>query len=493
MVLLLAACAGPSGPATPEPTPIAVATMAATVEEPTRTPVATAESPTAVSRGTVAASPSAIASATVALSPTALPTPEPERVVVDGGGSQGVNLRREPGTDAPVVKSVRDGTEVVVIGADRQTDGRIWRNVQDGDTTGWIVSTALRALPTPPTVTPTETATSPTTVAPPSTSAVAVSSTPTATGQAAAPAPEPTATPVPEQIEVFGAGAGGANVRGEPGTSAPIVANVPDGTRLTIIGGDREVDGRTWRNVRGESGVSGWIVTEVVRSLTTPTPAATATPSSTPVPVEATATLAPPSEAGAGTPVPGTPAVTSDEPDGEPEEPTPEPERGEVYDTGSQGANLRAQPGLISSVLRSVPDGSRVTVVGDDELVDGITWRPVETEDGVRGWLAQEVVKSLLTPTPTPRPNAPGVGAPVDSEPEPEELQTDEERAATPCRPGQIKGDAATGVYYPADRPEYADLRERVRCFDDVTRARASGFLPPEVLAPPSPEPEAEE
>ena len=79
----------------------------------------------------------------------------------------------------------------------------------------------------------------------------------------------------------------------------------------------------------------------------------------------------------------------------------------------------------------------------------------------------------------------------MDVQGEPEELQTEEEIAATPCRPGQIKGHAATGVYYPVDHPEYAGLRERVRCFDDVTRARASGFLPPEVLAPPpSPEPE---
>jgi uncharacterized protein YgiM (DUF1202 family) len=418
-------------------------------------------------------SPTVTPSATVAPSPTASPTPEPERVAVDGGGDQFVNMRREPGTDAPVVKSVRDGTEVVVIGADRQADGRIWRNVREGDATGWIVATALRALPTPPTptVTPTEPPPSTPTVAPTATPAVQVSSTPTAAAQAAAPAPEPTATPVPEQVEVFGAGAGGANVRGEPGTSAPILANVLDGTRLTIAGEDREIDGRTWRNVRGESGTTGWIVAEVVRSLATPTPTATATPSSTPVP--------------AG------PTATPDPSEGGPAEPTPEPERVEVYGTGSQGANLRAQPGLISSGLRSLPDGSQVTVVGDDELVDGITWRQVETEDGVRGWLAQEVVKSLLTPTPTPRPNAPGVGAPVDVEPEPEELQTEEERAATPCRPGQIKGDAATGVYYPVDHPEYAALRERVRCFDDLTRARASGFLPPEVLAPPpSPEPD---
>ena len=417
---------------------------------------------------TPAPSPSASAPPTETPLPTEIPAPEPERVQVFGNGNQFVNMRREPTTNSGVVKSVRDGTEVVVVGTDREGDGRIWRNVQDGEATGWIVSTALRALPTPTatrpstaTPTPTSTSTVAATAAAPTTAAA--TSQPTATPTSATP---PTATPVPEQVEVFGVGSGGANLRAEPGTGAPIVQNLPDGTRLTVIGEDREADGRAWRNVRGEAGTTGWIASEVVRTLATPTPAATATP--TPGPG---ASLAPgPSEPEAA-------------------EPTPEPERVEVYGTGTQGANLRAQPGLRSTVLRSVPDGSQLTIVGENEVADGVTWRHVQDESGT-GWLALEVVRTLVTPTPTPRPGAPGVGAPIEEEPEPEEEQTEEARAATPCRPGQIKGDAASGTYYPVDHPDYAGLRERVRCFDDESRARASGFFPPEVPAPePSPEP----
>ena len=79
----------------------------------------------------------------------------------------------------------------------------------------------------------------------------------------------------------------------------------------------------------------------------------------------------------------------------------------------------------------------------------------------------------------------------MEEEPESEEEQSEEERAATPCRPGQLKGDAATGIVYSVDHPEYAGLRQRVRCFDDAIRARASGFRPPEAMPSPEPSPAA--
>jgi hypothetical protein len=213
----------------------------------------------------------------------------------------------------------------------------------------------------------------------------------------------------------------------------------------------------------------------VVRSLSTPT---------LPASGQAAATATP-------TPRPETSSSTPEAAEPEAVEPTPEPERVEVYGTGSTGANLRVQPGLRGTVLRSVPDGSHLTIVGEDEVADGVKWRHVQADDGTTGWLAVEVVRTLVTPTPTPRPGAPGIGAPLEEEPEPEELLTEEERAATPCRPGQLKGDAATGIYYPVDHPEYAGLRERVRCFDDAGRARASGFRLAEALPSPEASPES--
>jgi hypothetical protein len=292
---------------------------------------------------------------------------------------------------------------------------------------------------------------------------------------------------------------------------------VPDGTELTVVGPDREVGGRTWRNVRTEGGQEGWLVDEAVRSLEAPTPAPTETPTpvsaATPTPSPAATATAPPTPrptaAPSGAETPATPATSattpspggtpvppaepsegapSDEPEGE-EEPPPAPERVEVYGTGGTGANLRASAGRSGSVLKSVPDGSQLTVVGEDQVVDGVTWRNVQTEDGQTGWLASEVIKTIIPPTPTPRPGSAGIGAPLPVEALPESELSAEQRAARPCRPGQLKGDAATGHFYPPDHPDDPDLLQRVRGFDDEIRARASGYRPPDATPEPSPSP----
>jgi uncharacterized protein YgiM (DUF1202 family) len=315
---------------------------------------------------------------------------------------------------------------------------------------------------------------------------------------------------------VFGTGGQGANLRAEPGTGGQVLQTLPDGTHLTVIGPDREVGGQTWRHVRGDGGTTGWIISEAVRSLATPSPTptasatATAAPTATPEPtstptVVPTATVTPsptPSVSEAGTPTPsvtGAPTATpspaeatspAEPPPSETEEPTPAPETVEVYGTGGTGANLRIQPGRSAGVIQSVPDGAHLTIIGDDETVDGLAWRHAQTGDGVNGWLAQEVVRTLVTPTATPRPGAPGIGAPIEGTPQPETELTDAELAARPCRPGQVKGDASTGFYYAPHHPDYPGLLQRVRCFDDASRARASGFRPPEPSeASPSPVP----
>jgi uncharacterized protein YgiM (DUF1202 family) len=528
LVLLLTACGGPAPvpgsvaspvPATPD---IATAFVeGATLASPAlASPVAVATAPATVAAPSpIQATVQLTVAAPLAPAPpsTVMPTPGPERLLVVGGGSPAVNMRSDPGTGSGVVKSVRDGTEVVVIGTDREADGRIWRNVQDGDASGWIVSTALRLLPTPtvtpsnsplPSVTPTA-ASSPT---PTPTATVSASATATAT-----PTPDESAAPAGEPVEVFGTGGQGANLRAEPGTGGQLIRTLPDGTHLTVIGPDREAGGLTWRNVRGDGGTTGWIVADAVRSLATPSPTPTApatataeatstatasttsTAAATPTPAPATPTPAPGASEADTPSAPGTPTATpspaeaappDEAPPSETEEPTPAPETVEVYGTGGTGANLRAQPGRAGTVIQSVPDGVHLTIIGDDETVDGLAWRHVQTDDGVSGWLAQEVVRQVVTPTATPRPGAPGIGAPIAETPRPEAQLTDAELAARPCRPGQVKGDASTGFYYSADHPDYPGLLQRVRCFDDVSRARASGFRPPEPSdASPTPEP----
>lgn len=513
LVLLIVACAAPpdpgdatvaEAPAPPAP-PTTLATTApasATEPGPAASPdppvavVAVAATPTSTV-ALAAGSPIGGATATHSPSPTPaeVPTPEPERVRVVGG-SQGVNMRREPGTASAVVKAVRDGTDVTIVGPDRESEGRIWRNVRDGDAVGWIVATALRPAPTP-TATPAPTPTVPATATPTSTatpSPAPTVSSPPAVLPTGASTPPP-ATPRPERVEVVGTGGQGANLRAEPGTAGRLLQTVPDGTRLAVVGPDREVDGRTWRNVRGDGGTVGWLIDEAVRPVDAAEPSAPGTPpapGTTPPAATRTPTAgSTPGPAAGLTATPALPAPTADADDGdnggdneEPATPTPsptptpEPERVEVYGSDPQGANLRARPGRGGAVRRSLPDGTRLTIVGEDQVVDGVRWRNVQTEDGTIGWLALEVVRTVVTPTPTPRPGSAGIGAPIPALEQPPEEFSEAERAATPCRPGQLKGDAASGRYYRPDHPDYAGLRLRVRCFDEASRAEASGFLP---------------
>jgi uncharacterized protein YgiM (DUF1202 family) len=468
--------ASPEAVASPSPSPV-VAIATTSTPAPTPSPTGN-DTPTAI----VVATATTATATSVPTTPPPPPTPEPERLRVVAQGNQGANMRHDPGTNNPVVKSLRDGAEVTIVGPDQESGGQIWRNVQEEDDTGWVVSTALRSFATP-TITPTITPTS--AVPPTSTPAPTSATTPTSVPPATTTAPEAE----PERVDVSGTSNQGANLRADPGLTGRLLRNVPEGTRLTIVGDDQDADGRTWRHVRDDAGTEGWLVADAVTTVSapgatatqraTPSPGTPATPAATGTPPAATPTTG----TAASTPAPATtltPVAIPSPPDtgndhAADAEPTPEPERVEVFDSGSQGANLRRDPGTHGFVMQTVPDGSLWTIVGPDQDVDGKTWRNVQDEQGTTGWLAGEVVRPIVTPTPTPRPGAPGIGAPVVDEDVADDL-SDAERAATPCRPNQIKGDASTGLYYPPDHPDYPGLKLRVRCFDSQNQARASGY-----------------
>jgi hypothetical protein len=67
------------------------------------------------------------------------------------------------------------------------------------------------------------------------------------------------------RVRVTGTGSDGLNLRSDLSSAAERVRTLPDGHELEVIGEDREVDGRTWRNVRDPSdGVTGWVAGEFV-------------------------------------------------------------------------------------------------------------------------------------------------------------------------------------------------------------------------------------
>ena len=203
------------------------------------------------------------------------------------------------------------------------------------------------------------------------------------------------------------------------------------------------------------------------------TPEATVTPE--PVPTllaipeletsELTTPTPPPSASGDDNAGDGDPAGDAGDADGPPPSSSPVPiARARVAGTGGQGANLREEPGTAGRVLRTLPEGAELTIAGADREVGGRTWRNVHDGADTTGWVAAEVLA----------PMAEAVGrVPATTPPTPSP-----EEASEPCRPGQVKGDADSGLYYRPTHSDYVAIRARVRCFQNETQAQASGFQP---------------
>lgn len=101
-----------------------------------------------------------------------------------------------------------------------------------------------------------------------------------------APDPSPAPNPSPPAPEM-GPGAkvvvkvpgGGANLRQQPSTDAPVAQAVADGTPLTIIGISVRINDYTWWPVQGE-GIQGWVVGDVLSLVTGALPAPSTAPPS---------------------------------------------------------------------------------------------------------------------------------------------------------------------------------------------------------------------
>ena len=128
-----------------------------------------------------------------------------------------------------------------------------------------------------PTETPTSTATSTATptATPTETPTATATYTPTETATATA-TPTPTFTPTPDIPPGLEIGAivevnvldEGLKLRVNPGTEALILENLPNGTRLTIVGGPQRANELRWWQVRTPSGRVGWAVDAADNILT---------------------------------------------------------------------------------------------------------------------------------------------------------------------------------------------------------------------------------
>lgn len=133
-------------PAATLPTPASSPTLPPN----TPTPASTATHAPAPATSTPTSAPTSAPSATPTPAPTVEPTATPSaprRARVTNTDGQGANMRREPNAASPRIGVLRDGTDVEVIGDEREAEGKLWLNVKDGDgDVGWVVADFLALL-----------------------------------------------------------------------------------------------------------------------------------------------------------------------------------------------------------------------------------------------------------------------------------------------------------------------------------------------------------
>lgn len=61
-----------------------------------------------------------------------------------------------------------------------------------------------------------------------------------------------------------------------------------------------------------------------------------------------------------------------------------------VFNTGAEGLFLRPDPSTGNQPLTTVPDGSIVTVIGEDFVGLDRVWKHVRAPDGTEGWVASD-------------------------------------------------------------------------------------------------------
>ena len=211
-----------------------------------------------------------------------------------------------------------------------------------------------------------------------------------------APTVEPAPTPTPAPIKEVTAGGKNLNVRLSP-VSGAVVAKLPDGTRLEVLGTENG-----WSRVRATlpdgSVVEGFVM-DVYLSDTAPT----ASPA-VPTPAATTTSPAVPTPAATVTAQPGATTTPAPLPSGEPTEVPTEPvEVTAMVNTNGSALRLRSNPSTRSDVLARMPNGAEITIL---ESVDGWTRIKFVAQNGdeYEGWASSDFIKPAERPTPTAAP-----------------------------------------------------------------------------------------
>ena len=156
------------------------------------------------------------------------------------------------------------------------------------------------------------------------------------------------------------------NVREEPSVDADVVTQLDEGVELEVLEGPEEADDYTWYRIRvnEEDGAEGWVASDFITEVQGTTAESQAEES------DGTASGTDVTPAAAGEFEVGTTVVTNDE-----------------------NVRLRSEPTTDGDAIDALAEGTELLVTGEPEEGDGYTWLPVETEDGVAGYVVIDYVE----------------------------------------------------------------------------------------------------
>ena len=168
-----------------------------------------------------------------------------------------------------------------------------------------------------------------------------------------------------------------SNVRSGPCTTYSVLYSVATATRFRVLSGSTPCGGYNFIRVQRISDSStGYIASELVSLVATPTP--TRTPTRTPVGSTNTPTRT-------ATPIGGWSS-------------------GDVAQT-TTAVNFRRGAGTNYSIISTLPTGARVLVTGNAQSGTGGVFAPVRY-GGTDGWVAVDYLAKIGTATPTRTPTA---------------------------------------------------------------------------------------
>lgn len=171
----------------------------------------------------------------------------------------------------------------------------------------------------------------------------------------------------PEAGQIVTTNTDNVNMRDEPSVNGEVVDQIGEGVELEILDGPVEAEEYTWYQVRvtAEGGSEGWMAVDFIDGIDAPAPPET-DGDGTSADADANAT---PSAAG-------------------------EFAVGSTVVTTEEGVRLRPEASTDVEAIDALPIDTELTVTGDPVEAEEYTWLPIETADGVTGFVTVDFLEA---------------------------------------------------------------------------------------------------